>query len=83
MSTDVIRVVVADALEVRKDRGEPLIWIGSAMLVLGLAATLWVPRRRFWARTNDEGLRMAGMAPKFVDLLPEFEALTAEAARDQ
>ncbi len=67
-------------LEVRKDRGEPLIWIGSAMLVLGLAATLWIPRRRIWARTDGDGLQMAGMAPKFADLGPEFEALAAESA---
>ncbi len=64
-------------IEVRKDRGELPIWIGSALLVLGLCVTLWVPRRRLWARTDDQGLRITGVAPKFASLLPEFERLAA------
>jgi cytochrome c biogenesis protein len=68
-------------VEVKKDRGEPLIWAGSAMLVLGLCATLWIPRRRLWARVNGDGLRMAGMAPRLANLTSEMEALVTAAAR--
>ena len=76
-----VRQVPFVGVEVKKDRGEPLIWIGSAMLVLGLCATLWIPRRRFWAMVKGDGLRMAGMAPRFADLPLEMENLAAAAAR--
>ena len=67
-------------VEVKKDRGELLVWIGSGMLVLGLCLTLWLPRRRLWAKVGQDGLRMAGQAPRTGNLRRELEALASEAA---
>jgi cytochrome c biogenesis protein len=69
-------------VEVKKDRGEVLVWIGSALLVVGLCATLWIPRRRLWARVNVDSLRMTGIAPRLANLRRELEALAAEAQVD-
>lgn len=66
-------------IEVTKDRGESLIWIGSALLVLGLCVTLWVPRRRIWARIDAEGARMAGNGPRLANLPAELASLVADA----
>jgi hypothetical protein len=66
-------------VEVKKDRGETLVWAGSTMLVLGLCLTLWLPRRRLWAKVTADGLRIAGQAPRTGNLQGELEALAAEA----
>lgn len=66
-------------IEVKKDRGEILVWIGSALLVAGLAATLWIPRRRIWARVKDDSLRMTGLAPRLANLPRELEVLATDA----
>jgi cytochrome c biogenesis protein ResB len=65
-------------IEVRKDRGETFIWIGSALLVIGLGVTLWVPRRRLWARLDSDGFRIAGLAPRLANLRRELEFLAGE-----
>lgn len=67
-------------IEVKKDPGETLVWIGSAMLVLGLCLTLWLPRRRLWVKVTEDGLRMAGQAPRTGNLGRELETLAAEAS---
>jgi hypothetical protein len=66
-------------VEVKKDRGETLVWAGSAMLVVGLCLTLWLPRRRLWAKVTADGLRIAGQAPRTGNLQGELAALAAEA----
>jgi cytochrome c biogenesis protein ResB len=65
-------------IEVRKDRGETFIWIGSALLVIGLGVTLWVPRRRLWTRLDSDGFRIAGLAPRLANLRRELEFLAGE-----
>jgi hypothetical protein len=65
-------------IEVKKDRGEMLVWIGSALLVIGLCATLWIPRRRLWARVNGDSLRMTGLAPRLANLPRELEVLATD-----
>jgi hypothetical protein len=65
-------------IEVKKDRGETLIWVGSALLVIGLCLTLWIPRRRLWARLGSDGLRITGQAPRLANLRQELESLASE-----
>ena len=67
-------------VEVTKDRGEPLIWVASGMLIVGLCITMWLPRRRLWAKVSSDSLRMAGVAPRMTDFRGELEVIAAEAA---
>jgi cytochrome c biogenesis protein ResB len=50
-------------ITVRRDRSDNLIWIGAALLLLGLVATFWVPRRRLWAKISATRTSLAGQAP--------------------
>ncbi len=67
-------------VEVKKDGGETLVWLGSGMLVIGLCITLWLPRRRLWAKVSGDGLRMAGLAPRMANFPRELEAIASEAS---
>ena len=37
-------------ISVRKDRGDTIIWVAGGAIVIGLALTLWFPRKRAWFR---------------------------------
>ncbi len=66
------------SLEVTRDPGNRLLWPGVALLVAGLAVSLWVPRRRLWAKVTDEGMVLAGMAGHLADVPAELAALAEE-----
>lgn len=51
-------------ISVKRDSGAWFIWIATGMLVLGLAVTFYVPRRRLWLRINDEATSIAALAEK-------------------
>jgi cytochrome c biogenesis protein len=44
-------------LTVKQDRGSWLVWVGSALLILGSYLVFFMPHRRIWARvrSNDDG----------------------------
>ncbi len=42
-------------LQVARDPGSPLIWIGSIMLILGLAVMMYMPELRLWVRFLQSG----------------------------
>jgi cytochrome c biogenesis protein len=42
-------------LEIVKDPGLPLVWFGSAIVVLGASVVLAFPQRRLWARITPDG----------------------------
>jgi cytochrome c biogenesis protein len=42
-------------LEVSRDPGVPLVWTGSALLIIGLFAVLYFPHRQVWALIRDDG----------------------------
>lgn len=50
-------------IDVRRDRSDSLVWIGAFAIVVGLAITFWVPRRRLWAKISGERTALAGQAP--------------------
>jgi cytochrome c biogenesis protein ResB len=49
---------------VKKDNGAWFIWAATAMLLLGLAITFYVPRRRLWIKLDAGGTRVAALAEK-------------------
>lgn len=52
-------------LQVTKDPGSPVIWVASALMVLGTMLAFYFPHRRLWARVEaDEGVRVRMAAPK-------------------
>jgi cytochrome c biogenesis protein len=50
-------------IDVRRDRSDSLVWIGAVAIVIGLAITFWVPRRRLWAKITFARTSLAGQAP--------------------
>lgn len=51
-------------ISVKRDSGAWFIWIATGMLVLGLAVTFYVPRRRLWLRINGDATSIAALAEK-------------------
>ncbi|HYM16288.1 MAG TPA: cytochrome c biogenesis protein ResB [Dehalococcoidia bacterium] len=51
-------------IAVKKDDGAWFIWAATAMLLLGLAITFYVPRRRLWIRLSDSNTHVAALAEK-------------------
>ncbi len=51
-------------ISVKRDSGAWFIWIATAMLVIGLALTFYVPRRRLWIRLTPDGTKIAALAEK-------------------
>lgn len=66
-------------ITVKKDRSDYLVWAGAALIVLGLAATFWVPRRRFWAKITATRTLMAGQAPAHARYTRELRRLARQA----
>lgn len=65
-------------LRVVKDPGVPIVWLASAMLVIGVCLTLYFPRRRIWARISQREVALAGTADRMVNFQKELEELVGE-----
>ena len=63
---------------VRKDPGQPLIWVAFALLIVGLVLTFYFPRRRAWARIDEGRIGLAFLADRYVDRDREFGQLCDE-----
>ena len=60
----------------KRDPGAPIIWLAFAALLLGLAITFYLPRRRVWARLRADGrLDVVGRSDRQVDFDREFGSL--------
>ena len=60
----------------KRDPGAPIIWLAFAALLLGLAITFYLPRRRVWARIRGDGrLDLVGRSDRQVDFDREFGSL--------
>lgn len=72
-------------LVVKKDPGQPFIWLAYLSLIGGLVMTFYFPRRRVWARVEGSTTRLAMLADRYVDAHREFgqllEALGDRAGR--
>jgi cytochrome c biogenesis protein len=66
---------------IKRDPGQPFIWLAFLSLISGILLTFYLPRRRVWARfepTGDTGtpvLRLALLADRYVDARREFGSL--------
>jgi cytochrome c biogenesis protein len=63
---------------IKRDPGQPLIWIAYLSLITGLALTFYFPRRRVWARLENGRLDIALNAERYVNAEREFEELVEE-----
>lgn len=63
----------------KNDPGQGFVWTAFGLLIVGLAITFWMPRRRVWARIEASG-RTAFVArtDRYVDLDREFGGLLDE-----
>jgi cytochrome c biogenesis protein len=60
----------------KRDPGAPIIWGAFVALLVGLAITFYLPRRRVWARFRPDGrLDLVGRADRQVDFDREFGGL--------
>jgi cytochrome c biogenesis protein ResB len=66
-------------LRVRRDRSDNLIWLGAALLLVGLGMTFYLPRRRLWAKITPDRTYLAGVASPLTDFRREMRRLGAEA----
>jgi cytochrome c biogenesis protein len=60
----------------KKDPGQGIVWLAFASLIVGLAITFYLPRRRIWARLDGRGeLALVGRSDRYVDFDREFGRL--------
>ena len=60
----------------KKDPGQGIVWTAFASLIVGLAITFYLPRRRIWARLSPTGeLALVARSDRYVDLEREFGRL--------
>jgi cytochrome c biogenesis protein len=60
----------------KRDPGQPIIWSAFIALLVGLAITFYLPRRRIWARLGANGkLDLVGRADRQVDFDRELGGL--------
>ncbi len=55
-------------INVRRDRGDTLIWVASTLFIFGLVITLWFPRRRAWLRFRGKELRVVTQGRERLDV---------------
>ena len=73
-------------LKVVKDPGVNIVWIASALMVVGLVMVFWFPHRRMWALVSpraDGGaeVRLAAASQRDLGLEKDFETVTAKVRR--
>jgi cytochrome c biogenesis protein len=60
----------------KKDPGQGIVWTAFGSLILGLAITFYLPRRRIWAKLTPNGeLALVARSDRYVDLEREFGRL--------
>lgn len=74
-------------LMIKRDAGAPWVWVGSALTVLGMCATMFLKHRRVWARVEPaaSGATIALAAPERNDTVFErwFRSLVNDLATDK
>lgn len=60
----------------KRDPGQGIVWAAFLSLIVGLAITFYLPRRRIWARLRRDGrLDLVGRSDRHVDFDREFGGL--------
>jgi cytochrome c biogenesis protein ResB len=63
---------------VKRDPGSWFIWTATTLLIGGLMATFYLPRRRLWVKVTPEHTYLAGIAERTAHLGEELAALGRE-----
>jgi cytochrome c biogenesis protein len=63
---------------IKNDPGAPVIWIAFLALITGLCLTFYFPRRRAWVRIDEDALRVAVLADRYVDTDRELRGVVEE-----
>ena len=66
-------------ITVRRDPGSDFIWIATALMLIGLGVTFYLPRRRMWVKITPERTYMAGVADRIHDFGNEMRRIGAAA----
>jgi hypothetical protein len=67
---------------VKRDPGSWFIWTATTLLIGGLMATFYLPRRRLWVKVTPEQTYLAGIAERTAHLGEELEGLGREMQRN-
>jgi cytochrome c biogenesis protein ResB len=60
----------------KKDPGKMIVWLAFACLIVGIAISFYLPRRRIWARVSPAGdLAIVARSDRYVDVEREFGRL--------
>lgn len=66
----------------KRDPGQGIVWAAFLALIIGLAITFYLPRRRVWARLRGDGrLDLVGRSDRQVDFDREFGGLIDDMVR--
>lgn len=60
---------------VKRDPGQPVIWLAFGLLLVGLVVTFHLPRRRVWVRLDAKGMSLAQLAERGAEVDDELERL--------
>ncbi len=66
-------------IQVRTDPGEPLMWIGSIMLVVGMTVTFTCRHRRYWMKAEDGRFLIASADKEDTSFRTNFDNLVTQA----
>jgi cytochrome c biogenesis protein len=67
---------------IKRDPGSWFIWTATALLMVGLFVTFYVPRRRLWVKITPEQTYLAGLAERTAHLGDELGELGREMERE-
>ena len=86
MGESVRQYLPPNGLKVVKDPGVNVIWVASALMVLGLVMVFWFPHRRLWAlcTPRPEGgvdVRLAAAPQRDLGMEKDFERVSANVRR--
>jgi cytochrome c biogenesis protein ResB len=70
-------------LTVRRDPGSLFIWVATALLLLGLTLTFYLPRRRLWGKIESGLAHFRGLGGRSAAIEREVREAVAAAARRQ
>jgi cytochrome c biogenesis protein len=82
-SVEELKLRYYTGLQVNRDPGVPVVWVGCFLMVVGFLATFFCSHRKIWLRVTDQGDRsrvlVAGSATKNpVGLQRELDSLVAD-----
>jgi cytochrome c biogenesis protein ResB len=60
---------------IKRDPGQGVIWLAFVSLIIGLVLTFYFPRRRVWARLDDDRLSVALTTDRYANAAREFDDL--------